>query len=579
VIILIHVVISTIGSFQSRDTLPASKRQSWTKQFTALAGTRKARVIGHVCLASAAHQAWAIWMETMFLVAGLAVAGLAAVAAAFYFSIRSGHSGTNRLRPGPGRAGAARAQTARAGAGKRPGSRSGTAGHGGHARADGRRLGGRPEPDENQATGPRLAVTVHESRPGSRSATHLSREAHASGDPAKSRRRMSFHKGVDEELWPTETFGGVSDEQFWNDLAADKPLTTTARAAQQDPGTGKRPLGTGPATDPRGLRANGEDRAREGRADDARAGEERAGEERAGEERGRGDRRRGSGSGAYPGSRVGSNPATERTMIQPTHAATQPVPSVTSQVPGATPQVPGAIVQVPSATARVPSATPQVPNATPPTKTRGRRRASSAEEDPLTSAAFALRASGPVDGRSSLRSGGSHSGGSGSGPESTYGRTGPATPYPYAGASHGDPSPATQTQATATPPDGENYGYGSRGPAPQGGDESRRPNGTRSQPRHAAAGPRPARQLYPQDGRSSGNRSSGNRSSGNRSSGNRSSGNRSSGNRQGAGGYPVGGYPGNGYQVGGYPGNGHRGDGHRAPYDPRDDYRRLSHPR
>jgi hypothetical protein len=512
----------------------------------------------------------------MFLVAGLAVAGLAAVAAAFYFSIRSGHSGTNRLRPGPGRAGAARAQTAPAGAGRRPGSRSGTAGHGGHARADGRRLGSRPEPDENQATDPRLAVTVHESRPGSRSATHLSREAHASGDPAKSRRRMSFHKGVDEELWPTETFGGVSDEQFWDDLAADKPLTTTARAAQQDPGTGKRPLGTGPATD--GLRANGEDRAREGRADDARAGEERGRGEPRREGRGRGDRRRGSGSGAYPGSRVGSNPATERTMIQPTHAATQSVPSATSQVPGATSQVPGAIVQVPSATLRVlsatprvpgaivqvPSAIPQVPSATPSTKTRGRRRASGAEEDPLTSAAFALRASGPVDGRSSLRSGGSHSagshsGGSGSGPESTYGGTGPATPYPYAGASHGAPSPATQTQATATPPDGENYGYGSRGPASQGGDESRRPNGTRSQPRHAAAGPRPARQLYPQDGHSSGN-------------------------RQGAGGYPGNGYPGNGYpgngyQVGGYPGNGHRGNGHRAPYDPRDDYRRLSHPR
>ena len=31
----------------------------------------------------------ALWMETMFLVAGLAVAGLVGIAAAFYFSIRS----------------------------------------------------------------------------------------------------------------------------------------------------------------------------------------------------------------------------------------------------------------------------------------------------------------------------------------------------------------------------------------------------------------------------------------------------------------------------------------------------------
>jgi len=37
-------------------------------------------------------------METMFLVAGLAVAGLVGIAAAFYFSIRSGNRGGKRLR-------------------------------------------------------------------------------------------------------------------------------------------------------------------------------------------------------------------------------------------------------------------------------------------------------------------------------------------------------------------------------------------------------------------------------------------------------------------------------------------------
>ena len=41
----------------------------------------------------------ALWMETMFLVAGLAVAGLVGIAAAFYFSIRSGNRGGKRLRP------------------------------------------------------------------------------------------------------------------------------------------------------------------------------------------------------------------------------------------------------------------------------------------------------------------------------------------------------------------------------------------------------------------------------------------------------------------------------------------------
>ena len=55
------------------------------------------------------------------------------------------------------------------------------------------------------------------------------------------------------------------------------------------------------------------------------------------------------------------------------------------------------------------------------------------------------------------------------------------------------------------------------------------------------------------------------------------------------GGYPTGGYPdgghqGNGHQTGAYQGNGYqsngnayRGNGHRAPYDPREDYRRLTH--
>src|ERR1700750_2021809 len=51
----------------------------------------------------------ALWMETMFLVAGLAVAGLVGIAAAFYFSIRSGNRRDKRLRSaGAGRARAAR---------------------------------------------------------------------------------------------------------------------------------------------------------------------------------------------------------------------------------------------------------------------------------------------------------------------------------------------------------------------------------------------------------------------------------------------------------------------------------------
>ena len=161
----------------------------------------------------------------MYLVAGLAVAGLLGIAAAFYFSIRSGKGGNKRLRPaGAGRTGVSRAAAGRGGAGRggsgraarassrdyqpeddsettpsldfgdpvlvggrrggrgaSAGSRTGSDGRQTGARAaepaSSRRPGDRFEPDESQATGSGLvAAQVSESRPGNRT-TGLSREA------------------------------------------------------------------------------------------------------------------------------------------------------------------------------------------------------------------------------------------------------------------------------------------------------------------------------------------------------------------------------------------------------------------
>ena len=223
----------------------------------------------------------------MYLVAGLAVAGLVGIAAAFYFSIRSGNRRDKRLRS----AGAGRAGTAR-----RPGSTSGT-------------RPGLADPPRRTANGGGPATTFRPAAVSSRhsrteelvAATRLdAREAPPEdswpGDAeaadswsddswpdgtsrtAAPRRRMGFRKGadLDEELWPAETFGGVSDEQFWDDMASDKPLATTARTAQQDSPRKARPPRTGP------------------------------------------------------------DPAAERTAIQPAYAATQPVQSMKSQPPGAT---------------------------------------------------------------------------------------------------------------------------------------------------------------------------------------------------------------------------------------------------
>jgi hypothetical protein len=559
-------------------------------------------------------------METMFLVAGLAVAGLVGIAAAFYFSIRSGNRRDKRLRSaGAGRAGAAR----------RPGGRTSTARSdltrpdlNGHLRRAANGSGPittfrpaaspktyRPKADtgpdpvanfDQMPAGDRrttagAAVTRGGSgRPGTRAAAPVAagraddRQAPSDDawpddpipgdatatDPklgtaargasetrptarmAKPRRRVGFRKGadLDEELWPTESFGGVSDEQFWDDLASDKPLATTARTAQPDtpsknrlsapaPGSGlisgaTAGLDTGPATDPQAVQAQADNRKRD--------------------ERGPGGGRR----GTYPAPRTAPDPAAERTAIQPAyaatqpvysaaqpaHSATQPVQSMKPPLPGGTQSVRAAAAQPRAAStqARAAAAQPRAAAAQP-TETR-RRRPSSAEEDPLTSAAFSLRPSGPVDGRSSTRAR------NGSADRYDTSSRGGTSPYPLAAPTYGDSSSVTQTMST--PPYGQDYGYGNGSPpAPAApASEPRRHNGTgnHSRPEGAGEGTRPVRQPYPRDSH------------------------RAGGN-QGAAGYPGNvSYPGNGYPANGYQGGGHRANGHRAPYDPRDDYRPLT---
>ena len=428
---------------------------------------------------------------------------------------------------------------------------------------------------------------------------------------------MGFRKGanVDEELWPAESFGGVSDEQFWDDLASDKPLTTTARTAQPDSATRNRPLD---AMQP---------------------------------------------SAAKPP--VAKPPVAKPPVAKPPAAlpsvATQPVQSLKSQVPSGTqparvPTGPSPLTSAPSHLTSAPSHLTSAPShltsapshltsapshltsapshltsapshltsasqpmsAPPqPAETHGRRRASrSDDEDPLTSAAFSLRSSGPVDGRSSRRSRdmtrdqydaavaqetqkfsaaeteAANSGYPGGVPP--FRRSEPAASgrsvSSYSGTAYGDPS--SVTQAMNTPPYGENYEYGSGGSQAQP-DDLRRPNGTRSHARHSGTGEatRATRQAHPQDVY-------------------QGSGTYPAGGYQDTGSHQTGGYPTGGYLTGGYPDGGHQGNGHhtgahptgaypttayqgnaqqanasayrgngghRAPYDPREDYRRLTH--
>ena len=488
----------------------------------------------------------------MILVAGLALAGLAGIAAAFYFSMRPGGSRVRAAEPGPAtdsRVPASRSRTSPPAS--RRSDRSASPEH--PARAD------RPDRPARAAasagpaqrtgastvidfTGPQPvlddsepAVTSRRARHGDRlgdtpgtsdtpaparraAARHLAEADADEPDDAvkatRSRRRVGWRKGsdVDEELWPAESFGGVSDEQFWDDMAADKPLATTARTAQPEAAARRRPPKSGPLPDLHPV----ESRSRE-------------------------DSRHATGAGTHPQPRLGPD---DRTAIQP---AAQPAAQAAAR-PGAT--APLATQPYPAATQPSPvaaqpgRATQPVRGAQPPAGSRGRPRAAiSADEDPLTSPAYSLRAKGSVDGRSRLpdrgreqynaavaqdtqafslaetqaASGGypdrvppfrqvdrpAHSANGRGRPDGYrsdavrsdplrtdplrsdhlrpdplrsgdgYGATG-AYPYPQP-QPYGEP-----TSSVSTPPHGERYGYGAPASQPNPAGDPRRPNGGRS---------------------------------------------------------------------------------------------------
>jgi hypothetical protein len=100
------------------------------------------------------------------------------------------------------------------------------------------------------------------------------------------------------------------------------------------------------------------------------------------------------------------------------------------------------------------------------------------------------------------------------------------SPYPYSTPSSGNGSPS----------------------APAAEPRRRNGGGSHARPEDPGDVTRPVRQAYPRGSH------------------------QATGSYRSNGSYPANGYPANGYQ-----GNGHRANGHRAPYDPRDDYQRLTH--
>ena len=96
--------------------------------------------------------------------------------------------------------------------------------------------------------------------PSASSADFLSDDTGKAGDSSPGgRRRMAkiqkpqlrigrSRRDYDDDPWPSpDEIDGVSDDQFWSDLSSDKPLATTARAAQAPSDSGQpRAPGDGP---------------------------------------------------------------------------------------------------------------------------------------------------------------------------------------------------------------------------------------------------------------------------------------------------------------------------------------------
>jgi hypothetical protein len=271
----------------------------------------------------------------MTLVAGLLIAGLAGIAAAFYYSTRPGRS---RVGAGAraGRGGAERFAGNR-GRNTRPSSsravRSPSSGRSGGSTSS--RTAGRSGPEPMTGSGRAGAMTGPGKDPAPLVAERRTHREASTGP----RRRVAWHKGtdVDQELWPIETFGGVSDEQFWDDLAADRPLAATARTAQADAGLSTQPARAHPAPRP-----------------------------------------------------AAADRTAVQTAVQFARAAATPSPMTTRAYPART---------QPSATATQPVRAARQPTE-PRGRRSATADGPGTDEDPLTSPAYSLRAKGAVDGHS-----------------------------------------------------------------------------------------------------------------------------------------------------------------------------------
>ena len=168
----------------------------------------------------------------LLLVAGLVVIVLVILVVVF-LSVRSMRADEGNDRParsaGRGRAGSGRGDLRGREAGPQPG-RSSPAEDEWLADDEAQFAG--PEPDQERAPLPRPRGPQHDEDPGRGPGPQKRGDARRRQRQEAASRAAGGGRDKSDADWLAGDWGGVSDEQYWAELSADKPLATTARSAQ-----------------------------------------------------------------------------------------------------------------------------------------------------------------------------------------------------------------------------------------------------------------------------------------------------------------------------------------------------------
>jgi hypothetical protein len=179
-----------------------------------------------------------------------------------------------------------------------------------------------PAPDYSSGELPSVPARAGKPRPeGGRSDSR--RKPATAPAPSKSRAKPHRGKRDDDDDWPTTEWDKLSDEQYWAELSADKPLATMARPASNGRARADEPA----ARDQRAARKQ-EEPARAGAAGRRSSGQPQAEREYDHEPRGRRERS------------PQTEPVTERLPVRSRQQPAVPAARLAAEAPNASRHIP-----------------------------------------------------------------------------------------------------------------------------------------------------------------------------------------------------------------------------------------------